>query len=86
MFTLYYYYSQNCQSCKDYQSTVDKIARELKLDAIYIDIDVGNIIHHIVGIPTICIDKDARTIYKSIGNLPYENIIDDIRKEITNDE
>lgn len=87
MFKLYYYYSEGCRSCKNYKEVADKITQELKIDASYIDIATGIPIHHLDGVPTIAInDSNGKTIYKHVGNLPYDSIIKKIKEAIGYDK
>lgn len=87
MFKLYYYYSEGCGSCKNYKEVVDKITQELKIDASYIDIATSIPIHHLDGVPTIAInDSNGKTIYKNVGNLPYDSIIKKIKEAIRYDK
>lgn len=87
MFKLYYYYSEGCRSCKNYKEVADKITQELKIDASYIDIATGIPIHHIEGVPTIAINNsNGKTIYKHVGNLPYDSIIKKIKEAIRYDK
>jgi len=84
---LIYYYSEGCGSCKNYKEVVDKITQELKMDASYIDINNGIPTHHLEGVPTIAInDSQGKTIYKNVGNLPYESIIKKIKEAIKYDK
>lgn len=84
---LIYYYSDNCTCCKDYQDVVDKISNELQIDTSYINIDKGITRHHLEGIPTLVIENDNSTvIYKSVGNLPFNQIIKDIKNAIGYDK
>lgn len=86
-FKLYFYYSDSCSCCKNYKETVDKITQELKMDASYIDIATGIPTHHLDGVPTIAInDSQGKTIYKHVGNLPYDSIIKDIKEAIRYDK
>ena len=84
---LYFYYSDSCSCCKNYKDTVDKITQELKIDASYIDIATGIPTHHLDGVPTIAInDSNGNTIYKHVGNLPYDSIIKKIKEAIGYDK
>lgn len=87
MYKLYYYYSEGCSCCKGYREVVNKITQKLKMDASYIDIDSGIPTHHLDGVPTIAInDSQGKTVYKNVGNLPYDLIIKEIKKAIGYDE
>lgn len=86
-FKLYFYYSDSCSCCKNYKEVVDKITQELKIDASYIDIATGIPTHHLDGVPTIAInDSQGKTIYKHVGNLPYDSIIKKIKEAIGYDK
>ena len=87
MFKLYYSYSEGCGSCKNYKEVSDKITQELKMYASYIDIATGMPIHDLDGVPTIAInDSQGKTIYKHVGNLPYDSIIKKIKEAIGYDK
>lgn len=80
---LIYYYSDSCGSCKDYSSTVDKLATELKITPQKRNIKDGTS-HKLDGIPTIILEDDSGVVYKSVGNLPFEYLISDVRKCLMN--
>lgn len=80
---LIYYYSDSCGSCKDYSSVVDKLATELKITSQKRNIKDGTS-HKLDGIPTIILEDDSGVVYKSVGNLPFEYLISDVRKCLMN--
>jgi len=75
-----YYYSDSCSSCKDYEKVVDKLSTELKIKAQKRNIKDG-MQHQIKGVPTIILEDDG-VIYESVGNLPYDLLLEDIRKNV----
>lgn len=80
---LIYYYSDSCGSCKDYSSTADKLATELKITSQKRNIKDGTS-HKLDGVPTIILEDDSGVVYKSVGNLPFEYLISDVRKCLMN--
>lgn len=80
---LIYYYSDSCGCCKDYSSTVDKLATELKITSQKRNIKDGTA-HKLDGVPTIILEDDSGVVYKSVGNLPFEYLISDVRKCLMN--
>jgi glutaredoxin-related protein len=77
---LYFYYSNSCGSCKDYEEVVDRLSIALKTEAEKRNIK-GELGHNIKGVPAIILeDNNGNVIYESVGNLPYDIIIDEIEK------
>lgn len=75
---LYYYYSDSCGSCKGYEEVVDRLSIYLKTEAEKQNIKDG-VKHIIKGVPSIVVENDAgEVIYESVGNLPYDVIIEEI--------
>jgi thiol-disulfide isomerase/thioredoxin len=78
---LIYYYNNHCGSCKGYETEVDKLATELKLTPQKQNIDEIKPIFTLRGIPTIILtDDDDNEIWRSLGNIPYEHLITDVKK------
>lgn len=76
-----YYYSESCRCCKDYEDVVDKLSTELKIKAQKRNIKDG-VSHEIEGVPSIIIEEGDSVLYKSVGNLPYDLLLEDIRKNV----
>lgn len=81
---LFYYFNGQCGCCKDYDKEVTKIQDHFKIDGFWRDTDKGEVTHTINGVPTVIIEKDGKTIYKNVGNLPSERIIEEL-EELFND-
>lgn len=80
---LIYYYSDSCSSCKGYSTTVDRLATELKITVQKQNIDEIQPSYKLDGIPTIILtDDDNNEIWRSVGNLPYEYLITDVKKNM----
>lgn len=79
-----YYFSDSCGCCKDYSSTVDKLATELKITSQKRNIKDGTA-HKLDGVPTIILEDDSGVVYKSVGNLPYDMLIKDIKEKLKDD-
>ena len=75
---LIYYYNTKCGSCKDYSSVVDRLSTELKLSCQKRNIEVTEPSHKLIGIPTLILEEDGIELYRSVGNLPYQNLMDEI--------
>ena len=79
---LIYYYSDSCGCCKDYSSTVDKLATELKITSQKRNIKDGTA-HKLKGVPTVILEDDNGVeLYRNVGNLPYEHLIEELRKYV----
>lgn len=76
-----YYYSDSCGSCKGYEDVVDRLSTELKITLQKRNIKDG-VSHEIEGVPSIIIEEGDSVLYKSVGNLPYEHLISDVRKNV----
>lgn len=85
-YKLIYYTSKGCKSCKGYEDVVNKVSHELRIDSRYVDINEGTVCHHIEGVPCLIIeDEKCATLYKSVGNLPYDMLIKDIKEKLKDD-
>lgn len=83
---LIYYYSNGCLSCKDYEEVVNRLSENLKINNDKVNINETQIKHKIEGVPTIILEKDGIEIYRSVGNLAYEYVLEGIMEVIGNDE
>lgn len=78
---LLYFYSDYCGSCKGYSDEVDKLATAINLKAEKQNIGQIKPSYDISGIPAIILTEDDGTeIWRNIGNIPVEHLINDVKK------
>ena len=78
---LLYFYSDYCGSCKGYSDEVDKLATAINLKAEKQNISEIEPLYELKGIPTIILtDDDGKELWRSIGNIPAEHLITDVKK------
>lgn len=82
-----YYYSEHCGSCKNYEITVDNVAKAFNISVEKINTDIPKIQkYRLKGVPCLIIEKDGVEIYRSLGNIPEEQLHNDIKRLIENDK
>ena len=79
---LYYYYSDNCKCCDGYSKVVDKLCVELGIIPEMVNIDNMKASHDLSGVPSVVLTNRGVVIYKSVGNLKYDNLIVEVKKAI----
>lgn len=78
-----YYYNNTCKCCKDYIETVMRLGEYLLCSVVAHDIDVTKPSYEIKGIPTVIIvDDNDNILYQNTGNLKFEFLKDDVRKNM----
>lgn len=78
---LYYFYNDYCGSCKGYSDEVDKLATALNITPQKQNISEIEPLYELKGIPTIILtDDDGKELWRSIGNIPAEHLITDVKK------
>lgn len=78
---LLYFYNDYCGSCKGYSKEVDKLATAINLKAEKQNISEIEPLYELKGIPTIILtDDDGKELWRSIGNIPAEHLITDVKK------
>ena len=76
---LIYYYSPSCGSCKAYEETVDKLSTAFKITSQKRNIDVEKAQHKLEGIPTLILENNGVEIWRSIGNVPFQQVYKDLK-------
>lgn len=76
---LIYYYSDNCGSCRDYLSIVDKLSTVFNLTLQKQNIDVIKPQYKLEGIPTLVLENNGVEIWRSIGNVPFQQVYKDLK-------
>lgn len=76
---LIYYYSDNCGSCRDYLSIVDKLSTVFNLTLQKQNIDVIKPQYKLEGIPTLILENNGVEIWRSIGNVPFQQVYKDLK-------
>ena len=78
---LLYFYNDYCGSCKGYSTEVDKLATAINLKAEKQNISEIEPLYELKGIPTIILtDDNGKELWRSIGNIPAEHLITDVKK------
>lgn len=80
---LIYYYSDNCGSCRDYEETVDKLSTALDITLEKRNIDEIKPSHKLDGIPTLVLEKNNVEIWRSIGNVPFQQVYKDLKDYVS---
>ena len=76
---LLYYYSDSCGACKDYDAVVDKLSKAFKITLQKQNIDVIKPQYKLDGIPTIILENNGVEIWRSVGNLPFQQVYKDMK-------
>lgn len=76
---LIYYYNDSCGACKDYLSTVDKLATAFKITLEKQNIDVIKPQIKLDGIPTLILTNNDVEIWRSLGNQPFQQVYKDLK-------
>lgn len=76
---LIYYYSPSCGSCKAYEETVDKLSTAFKITSQKRNIDVEKPQHKLEGIPTLILENNGVEIYRSLGNVSFQQVYKDMK-------
>lgn len=76
---LYYFYSPSCGSCKRYEEVVDKLATVFKLECEKQNIDVCKTGFKLDGIPTIILENNGVEIFRSVGNISFQQVYKDMK-------
>ena len=79
---IYYYYSNSCGSCEGYGDVVDKLSTALGICCQKANVDEIEPQHKLRGVPTVIIAEGDDVIYSSVGNFPYEYLLEDVRKNV----
>jgi thiol-disulfide isomerase/thioredoxin len=76
---LLYFYGTSCGACKDYEATVDKLSKAFKLTLQKQNIDEKKPQYKLEGIPTLILENNGVEIWRSIGNVPFQQVYKDIK-------
>lgn len=76
---LIYYYSPSCGSCKAYEDVVDKLSTAFKITLQKQNIDVIKPQYELQGIPTLILENNGVEIWRSIGNVPFQQVYKDLK-------
>ena len=80
---LIYYYSDNCGACKDYLDVADKLSKALDITLEKQNIDEIKPQYKLDGIPTIILENNGVEIWRSIGNVPFQQIYKDLKDYVS---
>lgn len=73
------YYNENCGACKDYLSVADKLSKAFNITLQKQNIDVTKPQYELQGIPTLILENNGVEIWRSIGNVPFQQIYKDLK-------
>ena len=76
---LLYFYSSNCGACKDYEGVADKLSKAFKISLQKQNIDEIKPQYKLDGIPTIILENNGVEIWRSVGNLPFQQVYKDMK-------
>lgn len=76
---LLYFYSSNCGACKDYEGVADKLSKAFKISLQKQNIDEIKPQYKLDGIPTMILTNNGVEIWRSVGNLPFQQVYKDIK-------
>ena len=79
---LLYFYSDSCASCRDYLSVVDKLSKAFNLTLEKQNIDEIKPQYKLSGIPTLILENNGVEIWRSIGNIPFQQVYKDMKDYI----
>ena len=73
---LFYYYTNDCSSCREYEAVAEQLAIDFAIDEVVkVDVSKELAMHKLKGIPTIIIENDAGTeVFRSLGNTPIKYV------------
>lgn len=79
-----YYYSDCCQCCKGYESTVERVAFDLKTIYFMKNVDKEQTDRELNGVPAIYIVDELtdKVLFYNVGNLEYDKLIEKIREAL----
>lgn len=73
------FYNENCGACKDYLSVADKLSTAFKITLQKQNIDVTKPQYKLEGIPTLILENNGVEIWRSIGNVPFQQVYKDLK-------
>lgn len=79
---LLYFYSDSCASCRNYFDVVDKLSKAFKITLEKQNIDEIKPQYKLSGIPTLILENNDVEIWRSIGNIPFQQVYKDMKDYI----
>ena len=76
---LIYYYNLHCGSCSTYIDVVEKLSKVFGIDLEMYNIDFGKPEDKLEGIPTLILKNNDVEIWRSIGNVPFQQVYKDLK-------
>lgn len=76
---LLFYYSNSCGACKAYDVVVDKLSKAFKLTSQKQNIDEKKPQYKLDGIPTLILENNGVEIWRSVGNISFQQVYKDIK-------
>lgn len=73
------YYNDNCGACRDYLGVADKLSTAFKITLQKQNIDVIKPQYELQGIPTLILENNGVEIWRSIGNVPFQQVYKDLK-------
>lgn len=73
------YYNENCGACRNYLPVADKLSKAFDLTLQKQNIDVIKPQYKLEGIPTLILENNGVEIWRSIGNVPFQQIYKDLK-------
>ena len=73
------YYNENCAACSNYLPVADKLSKAFNLTLQKQNIDEIKPSHKLDGIPTLVLENNNVEIWRSIGNVPFQQIYKDLK-------
>ena len=80
---LLFYYSDSCGACRDYLSVADKLSKAFKITLQKQNIDEIKPQYELQGIPTLILENNGVEIWRSIGNVPFQQIYKDLKDYVS---
>lgn len=78
-YSIIFYYSRFCGSCKGYKDVVEKLSKALDIEVIKKEIGDYKPLHDIEGIPCVILERNGVELYRSVGNLGFQQLYKDIK-------
>ena len=79
---LIYFYNENCGACRDYLPVVDKLSKAFNLTLEKQNIDEIKPQYQLQGIPTLILVNNDVEIWRSLGNIPFQQVYKDMKDYI----
>ena len=76
---LLFFYNENCGACRNYLSVVDKLSKAFDISLEKRNIDVIKPQYKLEGIPTLILENNGVEIWRSIGNVPFQQVYKDLK-------